>query len=66
MTPYEALYKRPCRSLMCWMEYGETSFIGLELVQETIDKIRVIHDKLLTTQSRQKSYANHRRRPLEF
>ena len=51
---------------MCWMESGEASLIGLELVQETTDKIRVIRDKLLAAQSRQKSYADHRRRPLEF
>ncbi|RVW21192.1 30S ribosomal protein S12-B, chloroplastic [Vitis vinifera] len=40
MAPYEALYGRPCRSPMCWMESGEASLIGLELVQETTDKIR--------------------------
>ena len=66
MAPYEALYGRPCRSLMCWMESGEASLIGPELVQETTDKIRVIRDRLLAAQSRQKSYADHRRRPLEF
>ena len=41
MAPYEALYGRPCRSPMCWMESGEASLIGPELVQETTDKIRV-------------------------
>ena len=51
---------------MCWMESGEASLIGPELVQETTDKIRVIHDRLLAAQSRQKSYADNRRRPLEF
>ena len=66
MAPYEALYGRPCRSPMCWMESGEASLIGLELVQETTDKIRVIHERLLAGQSRLKSYADHRRRPLEF
>ena len=66
MAPYEALYGRPCRSPMCWMESGEASLIGPELVEETSNKIRVICDRLLATQSRQKSYADHRRRPLEF
>ena len=66
MTPYEALYGRPCRSPVCWMEFGEASLIGPELVQETIDKIRVICDRLLATQSRQKSYVDHRMRPLKF
>ena len=51
---------------MCWMESGEASLIGPELVQETTDKIRVIRDRLLATQSRLKSYADHRRRPREL
>ena len=42
MALYEALYGRPCRSPMCWMESGEASLIGPELVKETTDKIRVI------------------------
>ena len=51
---------------MCLMESGEASLIGPELVKETTNKIRVIRDRLLAAQSRQKSYADHRRRPLEF
>ena len=66
MASYEASYGRPCRSPMCWIESSETSLIGPELVEETSNKIRVIFDKLLATQSMQKSYADHRRRPLEF
>ncbi|RVW22846.1 RNA-directed DNA polymerase-like [Vitis vinifera] len=38
-----------------WMESDEASLIGPELVQETTDKIRVIRDRLLAAQSRQKS-----------
>ena len=52
MAPYEALYGRPCRSPMGWMESGEASLIGPELVQETTGKIRVIRDRLLAVQSR--------------
>ena len=37
---------------MCWMESGEASLIGQELVQETTDKIRVVRDRLLVAQSR--------------
>ena len=65
MAPYEALYGRPCRSPICWTESGEATLLGLELVQETTKKM-VIRDRLLAAQSRQKSYADHRRRPLEF
>ena len=48
------------------METGEASLIGPKLVQETIDKIRLIRDRLLVAQSRQKSYVDHKRRPVEF
>jgi hypothetical protein len=66
MAPYEALYGRPCRSPICWTEVGETSFLGPELVQETTEKVKVIKQRLLTAQSRQKSYADKRTRPLTF
>ena len=35
MAPYEALYGRPCRSLVCWMEVGERSAIGPDMVKDT-------------------------------
>ncbi|GJX73003.1 putative reverse transcriptase domain-containing protein [Tanacetum coccineum] len=40
--------------------------IGLELVQETIEKISQIKDRLKVARDRQKSYADKRRKPLEF
>ncbi|XP_028787255.1 uncharacterized protein LOC114743218 [Neltuma alba] len=66
MAPYEALYGRKCRSPLCWTELSERSLIGPELVDYTTQKIQMIQQKLLTAQSRQKSYADRRRRPLEF
>lgn len=50
MTPYEALYKRPYRSPICWEEVGERKLVGLELVEETIEK--VIRKYLLTIQNK--------------
>ncbi|GKB72275.1 putative reverse transcriptase domain-containing protein [Tanacetum coccineum] len=47
-------------------EIGEGQLIGPELVQETTEKISQIKDKLKTARDRQKSYANKRRKPLEF
>jgi hypothetical protein len=64
--PYEALYGRPCRSPTCWDEIGERRLIGPELVQICSEKVDLIRQRLLTAQSRQKSYADRRRRPLEF
>jgi hypothetical protein len=47
-------------------EVGEKRLIGLELIQITLEKIEVIRKKLQTAQSRKKSYADKRRRDLEF
>ena len=45
---------------------GEKGLYGPEIIEETTEKVRVIKEKLRTAQSRQKSYADRRRRPLEF
>ena len=66
MAPYEALYGRKCRTPLCWAEVGDKGIIGPEIVQETTRKIKSIQEKMRTAQSRQKSYADKRRTPLEF
>ena len=66
MEPYEALYGRPCRSPICWTEVGEHSITGLDLIRDTFEKVDLISKHLLTAQSKQKSYTNRRRRPLDF
>ncbi|GJZ88583.1 putative reverse transcriptase domain-containing protein [Tanacetum coccineum] len=65
-APFEALYGRKCRSPVLWAEIGESSLIGPELVQETTDKVVLIKEKLKAARDRQKSYADNRRKPLEF
>ncbi|GKA66026.1 putative reverse transcriptase domain-containing protein [Tanacetum coccineum] len=54
------------RSPVIWTEVGENQLIGPELVQETTEKIFQIKERLITARSRQKSYADKRRKPLEF
>ena len=66
MAPYEALYGRPCRSPICWTEVGESPINGPNLIRDTSEKVSLIRQRLLTAQSRQKSYADVRCRPLEF
>ena len=66
MAPYEALYGRPCRSPICWTEVEESSITGPDMIRDTSEKVSLIRQRLLTTESRQKSYADVRRRPLEF
>ncbi|GJY94689.1 putative reverse transcriptase domain-containing protein, partial [Tanacetum coccineum] len=65
-APFKALYGRKCRSPVLWAEIGENRLIGLELVQETIDKVVLIMEKLRAARDHQKSNANNRRKPLEF
>ncbi|XP_019262317.1 PREDICTED: uncharacterized protein LOC109240149 [Nicotiana attenuata] len=60
MAPYEALYIRKCRSPIGWFDVVETTLVGEELVQQAIEKVKLIQERLLAAQSRQKSYANNR------
>ena len=66
MAPYEALYGRPCRSPLCWTEVGRSSITGPDMIRDTSEKVSLIQQRLLTAQSRKKSYGDVRRRPLEF
>ncbi|XP_025635857.1 uncharacterized protein [Arachis hypogaea] len=66
MAPYEALYGRKCQSPLCWYETGEASVLDPDLVAETTENIKKICARILTAQSRQKSYADQRMKPLEF
>nr|GEU47533.1 putative ribonuclease H-like domain-containing protein [Tanacetum cinerariifolium] len=65
-APFEALYGRKCKSLVFWAEVGENRFTGLEMVKETTDKVVIIKERLKAAKHRQKSYADNRRKPLEF
>ena len=48
MAPYEELYGRPCQSPICWMEVGERTSTGLDLVRDTSKKMELIRKRLLT------------------
>ncbi|GJZ78408.1 putative reverse transcriptase domain-containing protein [Tanacetum coccineum] len=65
-APFEALYGRKCRSPLCWLETRDRQLTRLDIIQETVDKITEIKERLKTARSRQKSYADNRRKPLEF
>nr|GEW13337.1 putative reverse transcriptase domain, zinc finger, CCHC-type, aspartic peptidase domain protein [Tanacetum cinerariifolium] len=49
-----------------WAEVEESRLIGPELVKETTNKVVLIKEKLKAARDRQKSYADNRRKPLEF
>ena len=66
VAPYEMLYGRKCRSPIHWDETGERRYLGPEAVQRTSEAIDKIRARMLTSQSRQKSYADPKRRNVEF
>ncbi|GJZ88236.1 putative reverse transcriptase domain-containing protein [Tanacetum coccineum] len=65
-APFEALYGRKCRSLVCCTEVGDVQLMGPEIIHETTEKIIQIRQRLQVARDRQRSYANVRRKPLEF
>nr|GEX36136.1 putative reverse transcriptase domain-containing protein [Tanacetum cinerariifolium] len=62
-APFEALYGRKC---ICWIEVGDSQLTGPELIRETTEKIVQIKNWLITARTRQKSYVDVRRKPMEF
>ena len=66
MAPFEALYGRRCRTPISWEEVGTRSFHGPTIIAETADKVQKVQQRLRIARSRQKSYADNRRRDLEF
>jgi len=66
VAPYEALYGRKCRSPVHWDEVGENKLVGPEMLEQTTEAIKKIRARMKASQNRQKSYADKRRRPLEF
>ncbi|GJT99306.1 putative reverse transcriptase domain, ribonuclease H-like domain, aspartic peptidase domain protein [Tanacetum coccineum] len=65
-APFKALYGQKCRSPVCWAEVGDVQLTGLEIIHETTEKIVQIRQRLQAARDRQRSYANIRRKPLEF
>ncbi|GJT91070.1 putative reverse transcriptase domain-containing protein [Tanacetum coccineum] len=65
-TPFEALYGCKCRSPVCRAEVGDTQLTGPEIIHEKTEKIMQIKQRIQAACDRQKSYADVRRKPLEF
>ncbi|GJU89733.1 hypothetical protein Tco_1302156 [Tanacetum coccineum] len=57
---------RKYRSPICWAEVGDVQLTGPEIIHETTEKIVQIRQRLQAARDRQRSYANVRRKPLEF
>ncbi|GJY12985.1 putative reverse transcriptase domain-containing protein [Tanacetum coccineum] len=63
---FEALYGQKCRSPVCWAEVRDVQLTSLKIVHETTEKIIQIKSRIQAAHDRQKSYADVRRKPLEF
>jgi hypothetical protein len=66
MSPFEALYGRKCRTPLMWFEVGERALVGPALIKEAEERVAEIREKLKAAQSRQKSYADKKRREVSF
>jgi hypothetical protein len=66
MAPFEALYGRKCTTPLLWSGVGERSFFGPDIIKDAEEKVRLIRDRLKIAQSRQKSYADSKRREVTY
>jgi transposase InsO family protein len=66
MSPFEALYGRKCQTPLMWSNVGEKTLEGPAFIKEAEEEVALIWKRLLEAQSRQKSYADNRRRELNF
>jgi hypothetical protein len=66
MPPFEALYGKKCRTPLMWDGVGERSLFGPDLIKDAEEKVRLIRDRLKIAQSRQKSYADTKRRDVTY
>ncbi|GKE79775.1 putative reverse transcriptase domain-containing protein, partial [Tanacetum coccineum] len=65
-APFEVLYGQKCRSPVCWAKVGDVQLAGPEIFHESTEKIVQIRQRLQAARDQQRSYANIRRKPLEF
>jgi hypothetical protein len=66
MAPFEMLYGRRCRTTLFWSETREQKVFEPDILQEAEKQVHMVRENLRVAQSRQKSYADHRRRELIF
>ena len=66
MAPYEALYGRRCKTPMCWTKLDEHKIVGPDLVKYMKEKVQIIQQRLRADSDRQRSYANLKRKDIEY
>ncbi|WVZ58084.1 hypothetical protein U9M48_008392 [Paspalum notatum var. saurae] len=63
---FEALYGKRCRTPLFWNQTGEKQVFGPDIIQNAEQQLRIVQENLRGAQSRQRSYADVRRRDLSF
>jgi hypothetical protein len=66
MAPFEALYGRKCRTPLMWSKVGERTFFGPATIMEAEENVAKAREYLKIAQSKQKSYANPKRKDVSF
>jgi hypothetical protein len=66
MSPFQALYGRSCRTPLQWDQPREKQVFGPDILLEAEENIKMVRENLKIAQSRQRSYADTRRRELSF
>jgi hypothetical protein len=66
MAPYEALYGCQCRTPLFWSQTGESQVFRPEVLKDAEKQVQMVRESLKVAQTRQKSYADKRRRDLSF
>jgi hypothetical protein len=66
MASFEALYGKKCRTPLNWVEVRDRDYFGPDFIKEAREQVSVIHSHLKVAQNHQKTYADKRRRPLQF
>ena len=66
MTLYEALYGRKCRTPVCWIKLSEYKLIELDIVKDIEEKVQIIQQRLKAASDRHKSYADLKRKDIEY
>ncbi|KAL4379294.1 hypothetical protein GQ457_02G032210 [Hibiscus cannabinus] len=66
MAPYESLYGRRCRTPVCWAEAGQKLLPMPDILKGTTEKVKLISERLKDASDRQKSYADLKRREIEY
>lgn len=66
MALHETLYDRKFRTPLYWAKVSDTRILGPEIIQQIMDKLNIIQEKMNKAQDHQKSYMDRCSRPLGF